>query len=352
MRRGGSIARVQETLFEALAAWRQAFLSYYHWLETRDPDAWTQWTAGRERFEIAEARHVARFARDNDFPAFDLTSAKQAITIARRGGWVRGVAAGLLIGVITVLVAGRSPAGRQSRGRRGAIARVGRVAGTAAATPWRLADEPADLRFSVAVTVLSLVLAAFLAAALAGFTTAWISAGAFLVICGVGLAVESTADGRETRGRLLVATVGSLIPGLILLLALVAFGGPLGFWHRFWSSPVFRVFVMSTLMATVLWTICAIAAARPEGGWSVRVGGLLAAAGAAVLSMTALLPDWTNALRFLDRPLNFAPATETMVIALRTYVGVSFEPGAIPWVCGAVLVTGGLVLSRRTRQTV
>lgn len=78
----------------------------------------------------------------------------------------------------------------------------------------------------------------------------------------------------------------------------------------------------------------------------------MAAAGAALLGLTAVLPDWTDILRFLDRPLNFAPATETMVIALRTYVGVSFEPGALPWVCGALLVTCGLALSRRPRQTV
>src|SRR5262249_42711554 len=89
----------QETIFDVLAAWRQAFLSYYRWLDTGDLDAWSQWIAGRSRFEISEARHLARFGTDLDFPAFDLTSADQAISIAGRGAWVRRVAGALLIGV-------------------------------------------------------------------------------------------------------------------------------------------------------------------------------------------------------------------------------------------------------------
>src|SRR5262245_46643836 len=43
----------QETLFEVLAAWRQTFLSYYRWLETGDDQAWSEWRAGRTRFERA-----------------------------------------------------------------------------------------------------------------------------------------------------------------------------------------------------------------------------------------------------------------------------------------------------------
>ena len=53
----------QETLFDALAAWRQAFLGDYRWLETGDPNAWNAWASGRERFKSAGARHVERFGR-------------------------------------------------------------------------------------------------------------------------------------------------------------------------------------------------------------------------------------------------------------------------------------------------
>jgi hypothetical protein len=60
-----------------------------------------------------------------------------------------------------------------------------------------------------------------------------------------------------------------------------------------------------------------------------------------------MLPDWVAVLRFLDRPLNFAPATDTMVFALRTYAGVSLDVAPISWIVGTLLLTVGYIVSVR-----
>jgi hypothetical protein len=243
---------------------------------------------------------------------------------------------------------------RLPRDGLGQLARLGCIAWTAGFAPWRLAYEPPDVRSSIAVTALGFVLVGFLAGALAGFTTAWISAGSFFLIGSVGLALESTAIRNPAaggRGRLLLAAVGPLIPGSIVLLALVAYLGPLGFWYEFWISPAFRVTVATTVIAMMLWTAYGMVAARPGAGWHGRFGGSLVAAGAGLLAMTALLPDWLDVLRFLDRPLNFAPATDTMLIALGTYVGVNLDAGALPWILGTLLLAAGVALSRVAHGT-
>ena len=49
----------QETLFDALAAWRQAFLSYYRWLDTGDADAWRR---GATAASGSRARRATRHA--------------------------------------------------------------------------------------------------------------------------------------------------------------------------------------------------------------------------------------------------------------------------------------------------
>jgi hypothetical protein len=322
----------QETLFDALAAWRQAFLSYYRWLETGDLDSWARWTAGRTRFEAAAARHIERFGGDLDFPAFDLTSSAQAITIANRGGWIRGAAWVLLIGVAALFGASR----------------VRRIAWAAALAPWRL-ERRLDLRSALALSALSLALIACVAGGLAGFTTVWLSAGVLLVVGSVGLALEGTASEGEGHGRLLVALLGSLIPGSIVVLGLLAYWGPLGFWYGFWIVPAIRMTVVAVLVATIVWAAIAMAAAS-RGRWYRRLGGSLASLGVGLLAATILLPDWVDVLRFLDRPLNFAPATETMIIALQTYVSVSLDAGAVPWVVGALAVGGGLVLKSRSNR--
>jgi hypothetical protein len=71
---------------------------------------------------------------------------------------------------------------------------------------------------------------------------------------------------------------------------------------------------------------------------------LRAAAGAGLLTLTFLLPDWIDVLRSLDRPLNSAPATETMLFALRTYAGVHLDISRESYVVGALLDAGGYVL--------
>ena len=62
-----------------------------------------------------------------------------------------------------------------------------------------------------------------------------------------------------------------------------------------------------------------------------------------------LSPDWVNMLRSLDRPLNFAPATETMLFALRTYAGVSLDIGRASYLMGALLLASGFAIWFRSR---
>ncbi|MGH9161979.1 MAG: hypothetical protein ACRD2X_18585 [Vicinamibacteraceae bacterium] len=344
----------QETLFDVLAAWRQAFLSYYRWIDTGDRAAWGAWADGRRRFEAAAARHVERFGDDRDFPAFDLASSIQAVTFAERAVWTQRAAAGLLITIVVLLAVG-SPLGRTRRKRAGRawLARVGHVAWTTAVTPWRLAREPRDLPSSIAVAAFGLVLVGFLVSALTGFASVSVGARSLLLIGVIGVTFETTAigiAGREGRGRLLVAVVGPLMPGLIVLLALVAYRGPVAFWYWFWIVPLFRVSVLTILLAMLLWTAYAMLAARTPDAWRRRIGGSLAAAGAGLLTLAILLPNWVDVLRFLDRPLNLAPATQTMLFALQTYAGVDLDAGRLPWVIGTLLLVGGYALSARATR--
>jgi hypothetical protein len=342
----------QETLFDALAAWRQAFLNYYRWLETGDRTAWVQWTSGRQRFSSAASDHVARFGRDLDFPAFDLSSATRAASVAARGAWARRAAGLLMLAAIATVLLGNLPERRQpSRGAWAACVRFAQTACLAAA-PWNLAPPRLDWRWSMGVAGIALALAAFVVGALTGFTSAWLSVAPLIVLGTVGLVFELTAIGpaREERGRMVASAMRPLIPGLLVLIALIAYLDPMGFWYRFWLSASFRVGVLTVLLAMPLWTVLAVLAEPPRAGSRRVLGGLLAAAGAALLVVTMLLPPWVTTLRALDSPLNVAPATETMLFALRTYVGVSLDAGRAPWIGGGLLLAAGYAISRVSRR--
>ena len=198
---------------------------------------------------------------------------------------------------MVMLLAIGSPPGRRLR----VLARFGapncsHLLWTAALTPWRLAREPVSLSTSVVVTAIALLLVRLRAVTLTDFRSFRLAAGLPLFLAVVAIVFESTATGlggRRTRGRLLVASMAPLIPGLILLFALIAYLSPLGLWYSFWTSSIFRVAFLTIVLAMVIWTMYLTLAVRPDG-WLGRVAGTLAATGAGLITLTALLPDWID----------------------------------------------------------
>ena len=342
----------QETLFDALAAWRQAFLSYYRWMDTGDRGSWTLWSEGRDGFDTAAAAHTLRFGKDLDFPAFDFRSASQFIVTAKLEPWTRATSGVFLVGAVALLTVGRISLTRtrgMGQSAAGWIEVLGRRAWTASLTPWRLPHDTADLRSSLPLAFFSLLIIGFLVESVSGFASQRLSVSALLIVVAAAVAVQTTARpaAREERDSLLLAGVVSLLPGLIVLLVIIGCYGALGFWSRFWISRSFRIMLLTVMLTQLLWSAFALLAARKSDRWSYRLGALLAAAGGGLLATVALLPGWLDVLRALNRPLNFAPATETMLIALRVYVGVNLDAGKAPWVIGSLLLVTGYFLARR-----
>jgi hypothetical protein len=136
-----------------------------------------------------------------------------------------------------------------------------------------------------------------------------------------------------------------MVPGAAVLLGTIAYLGPLGIWYWFWTLPAFRVVLLTVACASVLWTAFVLLSVRAGDGWRGRLAGALTAAGVTLVTVSLLLPDGAVVLRALDRPLNLAPATDTMLFALRTYAGVSLDVAG--WLSrpGAALLVAGMVLS-------
>ena len=168
-----------------------------------------------------------------------------------------------------------------------------------------------------------------------------------LVVAVIAVTFESTATAAapgEPRCYRFVACVAPLLPAVTVVLSVLAYAGPIGFWYWFWMSRPFRVMLVTLTVGTVVWTAQVMFAVRTGEPLPRRIGGLLAASGAGMVALFALLPTFLDGLRLLNRPLNFAPATDTMLFALNTYAGVSIHPGRLLLVPGALLLIGGFAL--------
>ena len=254
--------------------------------------------------------------------------------------------------VLIVLAGIGSPMTRRWRIPRGTRS-IGSLMWTTAVAPWRLSGESVNLRPAMTVAGLALASIGFLAGTLTGFAAPWIEAGSVLLFAVVAVAFESTADHTsrtQGRGRLLVASLGPLIPGTMILLSLIAYAGPLGFWYRFWTSPIFQVVVVTIVVAMALWAGAVILVVRLLEGWRAPMAGWLTAVGAGLLVLTTLLPAWPVALRSLDSPLNLAPATDTMLFALQTYAGVHLEPGGLFYAAALLLAAGFMARLKSSRE--
>ena len=232
--------------------------------------------------------------------------------------------------------------------------RVGRVMLTTALMPWRLARTWFKPRAAVAVTLISLTAVAFITATLTGFTAPAIGAASAVLLGVIAIVFEGAATWplrNRGRGRLLVSTFGSMLPATSILLAAIAYLGPLGFWYGFWMLPVFRVALLTLGFAAAMWTAFVLLSVRAGDGWHGRLAGTLSAAGAAVTVWAILLPDWAVVLRALDRPLNLAPATDTMVFALRAYAGVNLDSDGWISLAGATLLLAGAIISLTPRRS-
>jgi hypothetical protein len=218
---------------------------------------------------------------------------------------------------------------------------------TTAGAPWRLARTSIDLRAAVAVTLVSLTIVGFIAANLTS-TAPEIGAGSAVLLGMIALVFDGAATwpaGSRSRGRLLVSACGSMVPAAAVLLGAIAYLGPLGIWYWFWTLPAFRVALLTLGCGAALWTAFVLLSVRAGDGWRGRIAGALTAAGVALVTVALLLPDGAVALRALDRPLNLAPATDTMLFALRTYAGVNLDVGGWLSFPGAALLAAGMVLS-------
>ena len=85
---------------------------------------------------------------------------------------------------------------------------------------------------------------------------------------------------------------------------------------------------------------------RSSSTWATRCTQPTVHIGAQLFTF-ALLPDGIGVLRVLNRPLNAAPATDTMLFALRTYAGVDVHAGRLFGAFGLLLLVCGFVMCRR-----
>jgi hypothetical protein len=319
-------------LWSTLGSFRQAFLSYYEWLDTGDEQSWQRWQQGRQDYEGAAARHVATYGEDLDTPAYSFFAVDAGFAHADRTRSAQLVTAFVLGGIAVLLLLGAL-----SRRRESVLVVAARGLWVGSTRPWRLADDPALPR-------------------------SWLSWTYLLVTIG-SMALFTLTLRVLLRGRdpfALYAGLGAafLLKTLLLSLAVV-WRGPLLYWYRFWTDEQWRNLYVTISVAAFLWLFW-VTYVVLRSAYDCRrltaLGRVLVGVGVPAVAFGALTM-WSgleSALSTFNDQMALLPLGLSRILGITVHLGIPTEIPMYLAVVGAGLVVLGLLIGagRRTRESV
>ncbi len=349
--------RYEASLLDALAWYRAAFLQYYRWLDTGDPEAYQGWRRAVPEFRRRAESHRAAFADDLDFPAFHFAGALQSVDLAEQSTatrWPARVLLGLLAIVFAVGAVGHAVGGPGQSGHtpRSIARSASRALWIGARAPERLDDEA--LPRGALLAAPALVLAALTLAVLGMLGSAAPAIAltvplAVAVFVSVLAAILSRRQSDSARGAAIVAVLSPLLWLAVVLLALMSIRGPGYLWYLLWTGGWIRVAVLTVAIGVPAWTLAVVVvvACRVTGrAPRVVIGGMLVAVAAVLAFLYFLAPGPDHLLPALDRPLGLVPMTHAVVIGVETYTHLpriaSWYPAIIAVLAGVGWAAAGL----------
>jgi Glycosyl hydrolase family 67 C-terminus len=334
-------------LFATLAWYRRLFLRYYEWIDTGSAEARAEWQEAHAGFLEQRGRHVARYGKDLDFPAFNFFAADTGLAHATRAEPMAWVARGLLAVLLILFVAGGVVARRASLaswplGRRGLLALL-----RAWTTPFR--GPPAEVLSASDVAV---VLGAYALLGLGQLVlSSLLSPAHAVVVAVVGVAFAGAplllCRGQERAAWLTAATAAGFLP-TALFLAMSAWHGPGRVGFLFWTSTGFRILFVTALAAAIVWglfVLYAVARTWMQQRPAQALGALAFALGAALAGLGALpaVLGLERALTLINDEMAVLPLGLSRILGLATHLGIPLALPMYLMLAGAVLALLGLV---------
>jgi hypothetical protein len=330
-------------LLRTLAAYRAMVLYHAQWLDTGSGDAYDAWQQAHATYAQARAEHVARYAGDLDWPAYNFIAADLGSARADRDLAMAWLARGLLaLLVVAALVAWRRP---------DAVAL--RALWTAATRPWRLAAIEAPTSRLQRTVIWALPA---LALVISRATLTWFAAPAHLVVTLGGWLLFAVAVrlllGRRDPFHLWAAVGGVALLRTVILLLALATRGPGRYWFNFWTAPSLRFAYITIAFAAFGWLfVVTTLVLRQRYGFLRRRAASAALVGAgtalAVLAGLVAVIGLERALTIWNDQLALLPWGLSRILGITVYLGIPNDVPLYALAVGLGLVLLGALLAIR-----
>ncbi len=335
-------------LLTTLGAFREAFLSYYSWLDGGDSADWQRWTAARAEYDVAVERHLATYTGDLDTPAYSFFAVDAGFAHAERTRSAQVATALVLLAIVVLALLGGRP-GR--RWRASALGAAARGLWLGATRPWRLAADPPPPR-PAGARVLAWTIPALLLVASRGAFSNWLSWAFLLATLGsmVGYVVVIRLLLRRVDAFALYAGVGgALLAKTLLLSAVTVARGPLGYWYRMWTDETWRTLYATVSVAAFLWLfgVTYMVLRTSYGRTRLRALGIvLVGIATPMLGLGALMAasGLEAALTTFNDQMALLPLGLSRILGITVHLGIPTEIPLYVLALGGVLAVVGLAL--------
>lgn len=343
----------EENLFDTLAWYRRALLSYYHWLDKGEADTFGDWRWNLAVFADKKQRHVELYGANPDFPAYNFMPAEVGMAHAKRSESMALIARVITLLALVMLFSGSRPINGRLSGLPGGVGL--KALWLAMTDPWK--DHPHDAKTSSDWVAAALPFPLFM---LGVFTFCsflstelplWI--GLFAAFALVPLCWVIAAE-RPSSLRLLASVSGSLLCLTILFMAVVSIRGHGYFWFQFWTNPTYRIILSALLFACTSWScwvllagLCRTCRNSLSAAWGILLTSLGASlvGGFSFFAVTGL----ETRLTALNNEMAILPLCLSKVLGITTHLNISDHLPNHAILAGLALLVAGPVLTALSR---
>jgi hypothetical protein len=247
----------EKDLFETLAWYRKFFLSYYYWLDTGNHFNDEDWRIAYKLFQEKEKNHVIKYQANLDFPAYNFYAVDIAMDYVEQNQNVVWLSRGILVIIFGFLFSG-SFILRKIFPSFASVSR--KVIGLGLIKPWRLQEEKKYSIFDVLfISVIPIVILLFSLLISTSFQSTY-----FVIFMLVSFSVFliSLTRYHSIKNENAIPFISAIFAPFVAILGIyittAAIRGPLFFWYHFWTSPEFRIILLSIYIMLNFWLFYAI----------------------------------------------------------------------------------------------
>jgi len=241
-------------LFDVLTTYRDYFLHYYSWIDKGDPEDKEKWQNALDTFKLKEKKHIEKYSKSLDFPAYNFEESDRAISFSERSGLMTGLSRFLFVFLLISFILGVPYIHKKLRGFPGSnafnVLFRSMFMPVSSFQPDKI--RIFDIVLFIIIILFSIVGGVLIFSFFSAMTFLHTMLALLLVFVIVSILFLRTKD-LKTAVLNILSLSSPVVFLFMCIAAVMSIRGPGYFWFNFWTSDYFRYGFITLLVFILIW---------------------------------------------------------------------------------------------------